>query len=82
MVNSKQGWVEVGVTDSGFPMIFATALVASLRMSEATTASTGMFVKRFKVGIVFLLLLYSHSKPFGIRWVFSLQSSHTDACVL
>lgn len=79
MVNSKQGWVEVGVTDSGFPMIFATALVASLRMSEATTASTGMFVKRFKVGIVFLLLLYSHSKPFGdkVGLLSSVFSLHT-----
>jgi len=41
----------VDLTDSGFPMIFATAFVASLRMSEATTVSTGTFVKRFKVGI-------------------------------
>lgn len=40
-------------TDSGLPMILATALVASLRMSEDVTASTGIFVKRFKVGIFF-----------------------------
>jgi len=43
--------IKVDLTDSGFPMIFATAFVASLRMSEATTVSTGTFVKRFKVGI-------------------------------
>lgn len=48
------------LTDSGLPMILATALVASLRMSEATTESTGTFVNRFNVGICFfnsLLLL-------------------------
>ena len=32
-------------------MILERALVASLRISEVVTASTGMFVKRFKVGI-------------------------------
>lgn len=39
------------LTDSGLPIILATALVASLRISEATTASTGTFVNRFRVGI-------------------------------
>lgn len=54
-------------TDSGFPMIFATALVASLRMSEAITGSTGMLVKRFKVGIAVLLLQLStdRTRPSG-----------------
>ena len=39
------------LTDSGLPMILATALVQSLRMSDATTASTGTLVLRFNVGI-------------------------------
>lgn len=39
-------------------MILATALVASLRMSEQVMASTGMLVKRFKVGIFLILLLF------------------------
>lgn len=41
------------LTDSGLPMILETAFVASLRMSEATTASTGRFVNKFNVGITF-----------------------------
>ncbi|MFS7981574.1 hypothetical protein Hanom_Chr10g00952591 [Helianthus anomalus] len=35
------------LTDSGFPMIFATAFEASFRMSDAITGSTGTLVKRF-----------------------------------
>lgn len=49
--------VKVLNTDSGLPMILATALVASLRMSEHVKAMTGMFVNRFKVGIFFFLFL-------------------------
>jgi hypothetical protein len=39
-------------TDSGFPMIFATALLASLRKSDVLTASPGTLVCSFKVGIL------------------------------
>lgn len=45
------------LTDSGLPMILATALVASLRMSEAVTASRGTLVNKFKVGIFCILLV-------------------------
>jgi hypothetical protein len=38
-------------------MILERALLASLRISEVVTASTGMFVKRFKVGISFFFLV-------------------------
>jgi len=57
--------VKVDLTDSGFPMIFATALVEYLRMSEATTMSTGMFVKRFKVGIAICCYTHARVRGFG-----------------
>ena len=47
-------------------MILATALVQSLRISEATTASTGTLVKRFKVGIV--SRTPAQGKVFGNGW--------------
>lgn len=74
--NNKQGWKKekLGWTDSGFPMIFATALVASLRMSEAITASTGTLVNRFKVGIALPLLLYTGGlNSLRIRCLFKHQ---------
>lgn len=43
-----------GHTDSGLPMILATTLVASLRISEAITESTGILVNKFKVGIFWI----------------------------
>ena len=43
------------ITDSGLPMILATALEQSLRMSAATTASTGTLVLRISVGILLVL---------------------------
>ena len=43
------------ITDSGLPMILATALEQSLRMSAATTASTGTLVLRISVGILLAL---------------------------
>jgi hypothetical protein len=42
----------VTLTDSGLPRILATALLASLRISEVTTLSTGTLVCRFTVGMV------------------------------
>jgi hypothetical protein len=39
-------------TDSGLPRILATVLLASLRISEVTTLSTGTLVCRFTVGMV------------------------------
>lgn len=45
------------LTDSGFPRILEMAFEASLRMSAATTVSTGKFVNKFKVGIFPLLLV-------------------------
>lgn len=46
-------------TDSDLPRILATALVASLRMSEAITASTGTFVYKFNVGIFISFSLFN-----------------------
>ena len=50
-------------------MILATALVASLRISEAITASKGIFVNRFKVGIAELFLLLAAAAVEEIRRV-------------
>lgn len=55
------------LTASGFPMILETALVASLRMSAATTASTGTFVNKFKVGIFRWLLLVLGMVQFSLK---------------
>jgi len=60
------------VTDSGLPMILATALVASLRMSEQVTASTGMLVKRFKVGIFLKFLLFP-TKPKPVSFSLDME---------
>lgn len=51
-------------------MIFETALVASLRMSEAITGSIGMLVKRFKVGIFFYKFFWENSKDFSFLVLF------------
>lgn len=56
--------------DSGFPMILETAFVASLRMSEATTESTGTFVNKFRVGIfVILFFLLDNAVAVGLTGV-------------
>lgn len=54
----KLKYIDVYSTDSGLLRILATALVASLRMSEAITASTGTFVYKFNVGIFIPISLF------------------------
>ena len=56
-------------------MILATALVASLRMSEATTASTGTFVKRFRVGIYTHTHTHTHTHTQTLSSLFSFALS-------
>ncbi len=55
---------EIKHTDSGLPMMLATALLASLRMPDVTTPSRGTLVCTLRLGIAFSFYL-AHLKLFS-----------------